>query len=55
MKKIIVTMALVAFTTAAFAGSDCCPSKKKEEKKDCPAQEGKCPAGGEKKPDAQKS
>ena len=51
MKKFIAMLALVAFTTAVYAGEGCgkCPG----EKKDCDKTktEGKCPAGGDKKGD----
>jgi hypothetical protein len=48
MKKFIALLALVAFTFAVQAGSDCgkCPSGK--EKGDKAKTEGKCPAGGDK-------
>jgi hypothetical protein len=45
MKKIIAIMALAAFTCAATAGSDCCPSKGKDKGKDAPVEK----SGGEKK------
>jgi len=47
MKKFIALLALVAFTTAVYAGEGCgkCPGDKKDSGKT----EGKCPAGGEKK------
>lgn len=48
MKKFIALLALVAFTFAVQAGSDCgkCPGSKGEGDK--AKTEGKCPAGGEK-------
>lgn len=49
MKKFIALLALVAFTTAVYAGEGCgkCPGDKKDGDK--AKTEGKCPAGGEKK------
>lgn len=53
MKKIVAILALVAFTFAVQAGSDCgkCPSSKGDKAKS----EGSCPAGGEKKADDKKA
>ena len=54
MKKLIAIIALATFAMAATAGSDCCPSKAGE-KKECPAKDSKCPAGGDQKKDESKS
>jgi hypothetical protein len=60
MKKLILALAVAAFTAGAYAGDSCCPKDKEKAccpgkaAEGCPASKGKCPAGETAKQDAAK-